>query len=200
MEFFKAAKNLFLNFQYSESLENMLQSFKFEDLSKTAQKELTDMIEILLEGEENKAELFDPFFKIAEFYFEKEKFPSALRIFEGLLTFCPKEEIERNLFFIFISSAYIGQLDKSLEAAKRLLYLRYKMKYLERGLELIDQVKSFNLSEGLVQEYIIKFALLKKDIKLFNTTFSKLGLDSESEKFWDYCLEVEKNTTSDSRD
>jgi len=164
--------------------------------SKAALKELTDILGVLFDEEKNRIEFFVQFFKIGESYFEKQNYPKALRIFDGLLTHCPDEEVERNLFFIFITAAYIGQLDKSLKAAKKLLHLRYKMKYLERGLELIDQVKSFNLSDELVQEYTIKFALLKKDIKTFNKTFTQLGLDSDGEKFWDYCLEVKEKTNS----
>ncbi len=200
MEFYGTAKKQYLNFNFQESLENILQSFKFETLSKTAFKELTDIINVIFETDKNKVEFFKQFFKIGEYYFEKQNYPGALRIFDGILAFCPEEEVERNLFFIFISTAYIGQLDKSKEAAKELLYLRYKMKYLERGLELIDQIAGFNLSAQLVQEYTIKFALLKKDIKTFNKTFTKLGLDSDDEKFWDYCLEVERITRSESND
>jgi tetratricopeptide (TPR) repeat protein len=200
LEFFKAAKDQYLNFNFKESLENILQSFKFESLSKTAHKELTEIISILFEENKNRVDYFPQFFNLAESYFEKQNHPDALRIFDGLLPFCSEEELERNIFYIFFSAAHIGQLDKSLEAAKKLLYLRYKMKYLERGLELVNQVAGFNLSAELVYEYTIKFALLKKDIKTFNKSFLKLGLDPESDKFWEYSLEVEEKTKSEFRD
>jgi len=200
LEFFGKVKEQFLKFHFKDSLENVLKSFKFESLPKQAERELLEILQTLFEEEENRIEFFEQFFKIGEFYFEKQNYPNALRIFEGLMPFCLDKNVEKNLFYIFISSAYIGQIQHSKETAEKLLHLRYKMKYLKRGLELIEQIKSFNIGAELVQEYTIKFALLKKDIKTFNTVFDQLGLEYDSNDFYKYCIEVEANIQSESKD
>jgi len=200
LEFFKQAKEQFSKYNFGESLENNLQSLKFEALSKTATKELSDMVLVLFEDEKTRAQYFDQLYKIAELYFEKENYAKALRLFQGLFSVGPEDEIERILFFICISSAYIGEFKLSENAAAKLLYLRYKMKYLVRGLELIEHLKSFGLGDELVEEYATKFALLKKDIKAFNWSFTNLDLDIDSDKFWDFCMEVEEITKSEAND